>query len=43
LMKNKTRLQCGVFVRELLRQRVRSSQLVATDAPDALNDETSEG
>jgi hypothetical protein len=43
LMKNKTKLQCGVFVRELLRQLVRSSQLDATDVSDALNDENSEG
>jgi anti-anti-sigma regulatory factor len=43
LMKNKTKFQCGVFVRELLRQLVRSSQLNATDASDALKDENSEG
>jgi hypothetical protein len=43
LMKNKTKLQCGVFVKELLRQLVRSSQLDATDVSDALNDENSEG
>jgi hypothetical protein len=43
LMKNKTKLQCGVFVKELLRQLVRSSQLDATDLSDALNDENSEG
>jgi hypothetical protein len=43
LMKNKTKLQCGVFVKELLRQLVRSSQLDATDASDALNGEDSEG
>jgi hypothetical protein len=42
LMKNKTKLQCGVFVKELLRQLVRSSQLDATDVSDALNDENSE-
>jgi hypothetical protein len=42
-MKNKTRLKCGVFVRELLRQLVRSSQLDATDASDALSDENSDG
>jgi hypothetical protein len=42
LMKNKTKMQCGVFVRELLRQLVRSSQLNVTDASDALNDEDSE-
>ncbi len=39
LMKNKIKLQCGVFVRELLRQLVRSSQLNPVDAgDDALND-----
>ncbi len=38
LMKNKIKLQCGVFVRELLRQLVRSSQLNPVDAVDALND-----
>ena len=43
LMKNKIRLQCGVFVRELLRQLVRSSQLNPVDAGDALNDSDSEG
>ncbi len=43
LMKNKIKLQCGVFVRELLRQLVRSSQLDATDVSDSLNDENSEG
>jgi hypothetical protein len=43
LLKNKTKLQCGVFVRELLRQLVRSSQLDAMDVSDALNDENSEG
>ena len=42
LMKNKTKLQCGVFVRELLRQLVRSTQLNALEA-DALNDADSEG
>ena len=42
LMKNKTRLQCGVFVRELLRQLVRSTQPNALDAADALNDADSE-
>jgi hypothetical protein len=42
LMKNKTKLQCGVFVRELLRQLVRSNQLNALDAEDALNDADSE-
>lgn len=39
LMKNNTRLQCGVFVRELLRQLVRSTEL---NALDALNDADSE-
>ncbi len=43
LMKNKTKLQCGVFVKELLRQLVRNSQLNATDVSNALNDENSEG
>ncbi len=43
LMKNKIKLQCGVFVRELLRQLVRSTQLNALDAADALNDADSEG
>ena len=42
LMKDKTRLQCGVFVRELLRQLVRSTQLKRMDAADALNDADSE-
>jgi anti-anti-sigma regulatory factor len=42
LMKSKIRLRCGVFVRELLRQLVRSSQLNALDAADALNDVDSE-
>jgi hypothetical protein len=41
-MKSKTKLQCGVFVRELLRQLVRSAQLNALDAADALNDADSE-
>lgn len=43
LMKNKIRLQCGVFVRELLRQLVRSTQLNPVDEGDALNDSDSEG
>jgi hypothetical protein len=43
LMKNKTRLQCGVFVRELLRQLVRGAPLNALDTGDALNDADSEG
>ena len=43
LVKNKTKLQCGVFVRELLRQLVRSTQLNALDTRDALNDADSEG
>ena len=38
LMKNKIKLQCGVFVRELLRQLVRNSQPNPVDAGDALND-----
>lgn len=43
LMKNKIKLQCGVFVRELLRQLVRSNQLNALNAGDDLNDADSEG
>ena len=43
LMKNKIKLQCGVFVRELLRQLVRSSQRNPVEAGDALNDADSEG
>jgi hypothetical protein len=43
LMKNKIKLQCGVFVRELLRQLVRSTQLNALDPGDAPNDADSEG
>jgi hypothetical protein len=44
LMKDKTRLQCGVYVRELLRQLVRGTQLKTPDAgEDALNDADSEG
>jgi anti-anti-sigma regulatory factor len=43
LMKDKTKLQCGVYVRELLRQLVRSTQLNALDAGEALNDADSEG
>jgi hypothetical protein len=42
LMKSKTKLQCGVFVRELLRQLVHSTQLSALDAADALNGADSE-
>ena len=42
LMKNKTRLRCGVFVRELLRQLVRNTQPNALDAADALNDADSD-
>jgi hypothetical protein len=42
LMKNKIKLQCGVFVRELLRQLVRSSQMNALDPANALNDADSE-
>jgi hypothetical protein len=42
LMKDKTRLQCGVFVRELLRQLIRSTQLNPLNAADALNDADSE-
>ena len=40
LIKNKIKLQCGVFVKELLRQLVRGDEL---DARDALNDVDSEG
>ena len=39
LMRNKTRLRCGVFVRELLRQLVRTTQL---DGADALDDSDSD-
>jgi len=42
LMKNKTRLRCGVFVRELLRQLVRNTQPNALDAADVLNDADSD-
>jgi hypothetical protein len=38
LMRDKTRLQCGVFVRELMRQLVRSTQLKALDVADALDE-----
>ena len=41
LMKSKTKLQCGVFVRELLRQLVRDTEPNALDA-DALNEADSE-
>lgn len=43
LMKNKIKLECGVFVRELLRELVRSTQRNAPDTGDALNDADSEG
>ena len=43
LLKNKTKLRCGVFVRELLRQLVRSTQLNALDATDVVNDADSKG
>jgi anti-anti-sigma regulatory factor len=43
LMKSKTRLQCGVFMRELLRQLVRSTPANPVDAGDALNDADPEG
>jgi anti-anti-sigma regulatory factor len=39
LMKNKNRLRCGVFARELLRQLVRNTQL---DVADALDDADSD-
>jgi hypothetical protein len=42
LMESKTRLQCGVFMRELLRQLVRSTRVNPVDAGDALNDADSE-
>jgi hypothetical protein len=42
LMESKTRLECGVFIRELLRQLVRSTQVNPVDAGDALNDADSE-
>lgn len=38
LIKKKVKLQCGVFLRELLRQLVRSTQLTPLDAEDALKD-----
>jgi anti-anti-sigma regulatory factor len=38
LMKDKIKLQGGVFVRELLRQLLRGNQLNALDAGDAVND-----
>jgi hypothetical protein len=40
LTNNKTRLECGVFVRELLRQLVRDNQ---RNAADTLSDGDSEG
>jgi hypothetical protein len=43
LIKNQIKLQCGVFVRELLRQLVRNTQPNALDAADALNDADSKG
>jgi hypothetical protein len=43
LMKNKIKVQCGVFVRELLRQLVRGAQLNPLDPGEALNDADSEG
>ena len=42
LMRSKIKLRCGVFVSELLRQLVRSSQLNALDAADTPNDVDSE-
>ena len=42
LMESKTRLQCGVFMRELLRQLVRSTRVNPVDAGDVLNDADSE-
>jgi hypothetical protein len=43
LIKNKTKLQCGVYLRELLRQLVRSTRQNTLDTGDALNDADSEG
>jgi hypothetical protein len=43
LVNNKTKLQCGVFVRELLRELVRGTQLDAPGPPEELNDADSEG
>jgi anti-anti-sigma regulatory factor len=43
LIKNNTKLQCGVFVRELLRQLVRSTQLEALGPAEDPNDADSEG
>jgi hypothetical protein len=37
LLQNKIKLQCGVFVRELLRQLVRSTQLNALERGSAPN------
>jgi anti-anti-sigma regulatory factor len=42
LMKNKTKLQCGVYVRELLRQLVRNTQLEALGLAEDPNDADSE-
>jgi hypothetical protein len=43
VMKDKTKLQCGVYVRELLRQLARSTELNALDSSDPLNDADSKG
>jgi hypothetical protein len=43
LMKDKIKLQCGVFVRELLRQLLRGAHLNAQDAGNAVNDPESSG
>jgi hypothetical protein len=43
LIKNKTKLQCGVYLRELLRQLVRSTRQNTLDTGDGLNDADSEG
>jgi anti-anti-sigma regulatory factor len=43
LMKNKTKLQCGIFARELLRQLVRSTQQNGQDTANSPNDENAVG
>jgi anti-anti-sigma regulatory factor len=43
LMNNRTKLQCGVFVRELLRQLLRSTQVNPLNAGDAPSGRDSEG
>jgi anti-anti-sigma regulatory factor len=43
LMKNKTKLQCGVYVRELLRQLACNTELDAVGPAEDPNDADSEG